>query len=88
MSLKNNAKLFWTLCRLNTNSRQISVVVSDDHNDAINAADKAKMFNYYFHFVFSTPKRYIALPAILVKSDNMPAKTFFNLIMSTCRLTE
>ena len=56
LSLKNNAKRFWTFCRLNTNFRQIPVVVSDGQNDVTDAADKAKMFHDYFHSVFSTPK--------------------------------
>ena len=33
LSLKNNAKRFWTFCRLNTNSRQIPAVVSDGQNE-------------------------------------------------------
>ena len=77
LSLKNNAKRFWTFCRLNTNSRQIPAVVSDGQNDVTDAADKAKMFNDYFHSVFSTPKTRIALPAVSVKSDNMLANIVF-----------
>ena len=41
LSLKNNAKRFWTFCRWNTNSRQIPAVVSDGQNDVTDAADKA-----------------------------------------------
>ena len=78
LSLKNNAKCFWTFCRLNTNSRQIPAVVSDGQNDVADAADKAKMFNDYFHSVFSTPKTGIALPAVSVKSDNMLANIVFS----------
>ena len=78
LSLKNNAKRFWTFCRLNTNSRQIPAVVSDGQNDVTDAADKAKMFNDYFHSVFSTPKTGIALPAVSVKSDNMLANIAFS----------
>ena len=78
LSLKNNAKRFWTFCRLNTNSRQIPAVVSDGQNDVTDAADKAKMFNDYFHSVFSTPKTGIALPAVSVKSDNMLANIVFS----------
>ena len=78
LSLKNNAKRFWTFCRLNTNSRQIPAVVSDGQNDVTDAADKAKMFNDYFHSVLSTPKTRIALPAVSVKSDNMLAKVVFS----------
>ena len=33
LSLKNNAERFWIFCRLNTNSRQIPVVVSHGQND-------------------------------------------------------
>ena len=78
LSLKNNAKRFWTFCRLNTNSCQIPAVVSDGQNDVTDAADKAKMFNDYFHSVFSTPKTGIALPAVSVKSDNMLANIVFS----------
>ena len=39
LSLKNNAKRFWTFCRLNTNSRQIPAVESDGQNDVTDAAD-------------------------------------------------
>ena len=78
LSLKNNAKRFWTFCRLNTNSRQTpAVVVSDGQNDVTDAAAKAKMFNDYFHSVFSTPKTGIVLPAISVKSNNMLANIVF-----------
>ena len=80
LSLKNNAKRFWTFCRLNTNSRQIPAVVSDGQNDVTDAADKAKVFNDYFHSVFSTPKTGIALPAVSVKSDNMLANIVFSKI--------
>ena len=66
LSLKNNAKRFWTFCRLNTNSRQIPAVVTDGQNDVTDAADKAKMLNEYFHSVFSTPKTGIAPPAALL----------------------
>ena len=78
LSLKNNAKRFWTFCRLNTNYRQIPAVVSDGQNDVTDTADKAKMFNDYFHSVFSTPKTGIALPPISVKSDNMLANIVFS----------
>ena len=78
LSLKNNSKRFWTFCRLNTNSRQIPAVVSDGQNDVTDAADKAKMFNDYFHSVFSTPKTGIALPAFSVISDNMLANIVFS----------
>ena len=71
LSLKNNAKRFWTFCCLNTNSRQIPAVVSDGQNDVTDAGDETKMFNEYFYSVFSTPKARIALPAISVRSDNM-----------------
>ena len=78
LSLKNNAKRFLTFCRLNTNSRQMLVVVFDGQNDVTDVADKAKMVKDYFHSVFSTRKRGIDLPAISVKSDNMRANIVFN----------
>ena len=71
LSLKIYAKRFWTFCRLNTNSRQIPAVVFDGQNNVTDAADKAKMFNDYFHSVKTLQKTGIALPAISVKSDNM-----------------
>ena len=72
LSLQNNAKHFWSFGRLNTNSRQIPAVVSDDQNNITEAADKAKMLNDYFYSVFATQnKTGICLPAISVKSDNM-----------------
>ena len=77
LSLKNNAKRFWTFCRLSTSSRQIPAVVSDGQNDVTDAADKAKMFNDYFHSVFSTPKTGFAIPAVSVKSNNMLANIVF-----------
>ena len=67
-----------TFCRLNTNSRQIPAVVFDGQNDVTDAADKAKMFNDYFHSVFSIPKTGIALPAVSLKSDNMLANIVFS----------
>ena len=77
LSLKNNAKRFWSFCCLNTNSRRIPAVVSDGQNKVTDAADKSRMFNYYFHSVFSTPKTGIALSAISVRSDNMLANIVF-----------
>ena len=54
------------------------VNVSDDQNDVTDTADRAKMFNDYFHSVSSTPKTGIALPAISAKSDNMLANIVFS----------
>ena len=88
LSLKNNAKRFWTFCRLNTNSRQIPAVVSDGQNVVTNAADKAKMFNDYFHSVFSTPKTGIAPPAISVRSDNMLVNIVFFLKLMLYQFTK
>ena len=59
LSLKNNAKRFWTFRRLNTNSRQIPAVVSDGQNDVTDAADETKMFNDYFTLYFPLQKLYL-----------------------------
>ena len=55
-------------------------MVSHGQNEANNAADNAKMFKNYFHSVFATKKKDIALPAISAKSDNMLGNIFVSKI--------